>query len=47
MPIGTPGALVEARTWDEYSIGRDTTQAHLGALDLVYVGLPRKIAGSA
>ncbi|GAA5146796.1 DNA starvation/stationary phase protection protein [Nocardioides marinquilinus] len=38
-PIGTPGALVAARTWDEYSIGRDTTQAHLGALDLVYQGV--------
>ena len=38
-PVGTPGALVAARTWDEYSIGRDTTQAHLGALDLVYQGV--------
>lgn len=38
-PIGTPGRLVESRDWDEYSIGRDTTQAHLGALDLVYVGV--------
>ena len=38
-PVGTPGALVEARTWEEYSIGRDTTQAHLGALDLVYQGV--------
>ena len=38
-PIGTPGALVEQRTWDEYSIGRATTQEHLGALDLVYQGV--------
>ena len=38
-PVGTPGALVEARTWDEYSIGRATTQEHLGALDLVYQGV--------
>lgn len=38
-PIGTPGALVEARSWDEYSIGRATTQEHLGALDLVYQGV--------
>jgi len=38
-PVGTPGALVDSRSWDEYSIGRDTTQAHLGALDLVYVGV--------
>ncbi|WP_110181289.1 Dps family protein [Nocardioides solisilvae] len=39
VPIGTPGRLVEHRSWDEYSIGRDTAQAHLGALDLVYVGV--------
>lgn len=38
-PVGTPGALVAARTWDEYSIGRATTQEHLGALDLVYQGV--------
>lgn len=38
-PIGTPGALVKARTWDDYSIGRDTAIAHLGALDEVYVGV--------
>jgi starvation-inducible DNA-binding protein len=38
-PIGTPGALVEQRTWDEYSIGRATTQEHLGALDMVYQGV--------
>src|ERR1700716_1108598 len=22
-PVGTPGALVKSRTWDDYSIGRD------------------------
>ncbi|KQQ43408.1 Dps family protein [Nocardioides sp. Leaf307] len=38
-PKGTPGSLVENRTWDEYSIGRATTQEHLGALDLVYQGV--------
>ncbi|MFA6297871.1 MAG: DNA starvation/stationary phase protection protein [Nocardioides sp.] len=38
-PVGTPGALVAARTWDEYSIGRATTQEHLGALDVVYQGV--------
>lgn len=38
-PQGTPGALVEARTWDDYSIGRASTTAHLGALDEVYVGV--------
>ena len=35
-PVGTPGALVEERTWDDYSIGRADSIAHLGALDLVY-----------
>ncbi len=38
-PCGTPGRLVEGRTWDEYSLGRATTQEHLGALDLVYQGV--------
>jgi starvation-inducible DNA-binding protein len=35
-PVGTPGALVAARTWDDYSIGRADAMAHLGALDVVY-----------
>lgn len=38
-PQGTPGALVADRTWEDYSIGRASTQAHLGALDLVYTGV--------
>src|SRR4051794_14879880 len=38
-PAGTPGAIVAARDWDDYSIGRATTQEHLGALDLVYRGV--------
>ena len=38
-PKGTPGALVAARTWDDYSLGRATTNEHLGALDVVYDGL--------
>jgi starvation-inducible DNA-binding protein len=37
-PVGTPGALVKARKWDDYSIGRADSIAHLGALDLVYRG---------
>ncbi len=36
---GTPGALVAARTWNDYSIGRADTIAHLGALDVVYQGV--------
>jgi starvation-inducible DNA-binding protein len=38
-PRGTPGALVEARTWDDYSIGRAGAIEHLGALDQVYQGV--------
>jgi starvation-inducible DNA-binding protein len=38
-PSGTPGALVAARSWDDYSIGRAGTQQHLAALDLVYSGV--------
>ena len=38
-PVGTPGALVEQRSWDDYSIGRADTSAHLAALDVVYTGI--------
>lgn len=38
-PQGTPGAIEKHRTWDDYSVGRDSAQAHLAALDLVYDGL--------
>jgi starvation-inducible DNA-binding protein len=38
-PVGTPGALVKQRDWDDYSIGRDSAIAHLGALDVVYAGI--------
>jgi starvation-inducible DNA-binding protein len=38
-PQGTPGAIIKDRTWDDYSVGRDTVQAHLAALDLVYTGI--------
>ncbi len=38
-PQGTPGAIQNDRTWDDYSVGRDTVQAHLAALDLVYIGV--------
>jgi starvation-inducible DNA-binding protein len=38
-PKGTPGSIVAERTWDDYSLGRATTQEHLGALDLVYRGV--------
>ena len=32
-PNGLPGALVDARTWDDYDVMRADTRAHLGALD--------------
>ena len=38
-PVGTPGALVTQRDWDDYSIGRAGTPEHLGALDVVYAGI--------
>jgi starvation-inducible DNA-binding protein len=38
-PNGLPGALVAARTWDDYDLDRADTAAHLAALDLVYSGV--------
>lgn len=38
-PNGLPGSLVRERDWDDYSIGRAQTAAHLAALDLVYDGV--------
>jgi len=38
-PVGTPGALVAARTWNDYAVGRADAIAHLGALDVVYQGV--------
>mgnify|MGYP000143718261 CR=1 FL=1 len=38
-PVGTPGALVAERNWDDYSIGRSGAIEHLGALDKVYQGV--------
>ncbi len=38
-PNGLPGALVAARTWDDYDLDRADTTAHLAALDLVYAGV--------
>src|SRR5215204_5397784 len=38
-PIGTPGYLVEHRTWDDYDLLRGSTNEHLGALDVVYNGI--------
>ena len=38
-PSAPPAPSSRQRSWDEYSIGRATTQEHLGALDLVYQGV--------
>lgn len=38
-PVGTPGALVAARAWADYSLGRAGAIEHLHALDEVYVGV--------
>jgi len=38
-PNGLPGALVAARTWDDYGLGRATTSQHLTALNEVYNGV--------
>jgi len=39
VPVGTPGAVVDARDWKDYSLGKATVSEHLGALDLVYSGV--------
>ena len=38
-PDGRPGSIVQQRTWDDYGLGRDLVDAHLGALDQVYIGV--------
>lgn len=38
-PDGTSGAIVAERSWSNYSLGRASTNEHLGALDEVYTGL--------
>jgi starvation-inducible DNA-binding protein len=39
QPVGTPGSLVERRTWEDYSLGKALVAEHLGALDVVYSGV--------
>ena len=38
-PMGTPGAIVKFRTWDDYELNREPTVRHLSALDSVYTGI--------
>ena len=35
-PVGTPGALVEDRDWEDYPVGKADTEEHLFALDKTY-----------
>ncbi len=35
-PVGTPGALVKQRDWEDYPIGLAQASEHLGALDIFY-----------
>jgi starvation-inducible DNA-binding protein len=39
VPSGLPGRLTEVREWDDYSLDRADSLAHLGALDVVYAGV--------
>jgi starvation-inducible DNA-binding protein len=39
VPQGTPGSVVKERRWDDYDLGRATTQQHMAALNLVYGGV--------
>ncbi|GAA1393269.1 DNA starvation/stationary phase protection protein [Luteococcus peritonei] len=38
-PVGTPGALVQARSWEDYPVMTAQAAEHLAALDLVYSGV--------
>jgi starvation-inducible DNA-binding protein len=38
-PKGTPGAVVQMRTWDDYGLDRAPSEQHLLALDAVYSGV--------
>lgn len=38
-PLGTSGAVVKTRDWEDYSLGKATAIEHLAALDMVYTGI--------
>jgi starvation-inducible DNA-binding protein len=38
-PVGTPGFIASARTWEEYDLKRADVQTHLAALNKVYEGV--------
>lgn len=39
VPVGTAGALVARRGWDDYSLTRASVPEHLAALDVAYRGI--------
>ncbi len=39
VPKGTPKSIVDARSWDDYDLGRALVKDHLIALDNVYKGV--------
>ncbi len=39
VPQGTPGAVVDKRTWADYAVGKAPVETHLQALDDVYTGV--------
>ena len=39
VPVGTPAAIVERRTWDDYGRSRGLVVDHLADLDGVYTGI--------
>ncbi|EKE82954.1 DNA starvation/stationary phase protection protein Dps [Idiomarina xiamenensis] len=39
VPVGTPKALVERRSWQDYEVGKGLVSEHLTALDKVYNGV--------
>ncbi len=39
VPKGTPQAIVEGRSWEDYTIGKGLVNDHLVALDKVYSGV--------
>lgn len=38
-PVGTPGALVAGRSWEDYPLGTDSVENHLLELDKAYAGV--------
>jgi starvation-inducible DNA-binding protein len=38
-PVGTPGAIVAGRDWDDYPLGRATVPEHLAEIDAAYAGV--------